>query len=113
MMMNPIITKVKGVSQPHIQENVKVFACKDIGSFALVREPNNPHDPNAIAVRLGKLPLGYVPREIAKDLAPEMDQGKNYMAFFEKRNESPCHDTVGFTIRIEEADANPLIRKIK
>jgi len=104
MMMNPIITKVKGVSQPHIQENVKVFACKDIGSFALVREPNNPHDPNAIAVKLGKLHLGYVPREIAKDLAPQMDLGIRFIAFFEKRNESPFYDTVGFTIRIEEVE---------
>ncbi|MBW2017764.1 MAG: HIRAN domain-containing protein [Deltaproteobacteria bacterium] len=104
MMMNSIITKVRGVSQPHIQENVKVFACKDIGSFALVREPNNPHDPNAIAVKLGNLLLGYVPKEIAKDLAPQIDSGIRFIGFFEKRNESPFHDTVGFTIRIQEVE---------
>ena len=102
--MKTIIAKVRGVKQPHIQKNVKVFACKDIGSFALVREPDNPYDPNAIAVKLANIPLGYVPREIAKELAPEMDSGRRFIAFFVKRNESPRYDTVGFTIRIEEVE---------
>jgi hypothetical protein len=37
---------------------------------ALVREPDNPHDPNAVAVwnEERTLQLGYVPREVAPEL---------------------------------------------
>jgi single-stranded-DNA-specific exonuclease len=46
----------------------------------LVREPGNPHDPNAIAVRYGTLQLGYLRRPIAKHLAPNVDAGDRYSA---------------------------------
>ena len=94
--------KLVGVTVEDAQENIKKFGCEDIGSFALVREPNNPHDPNAIRVELAGLYLGYVPRDIAKDLAPQMDAGKIFMAFFVNRNEHPFHDTVGLTVEIVE-----------
>lgn len=48
----------------------------------LVREPTNKHDPNAIQVmaktdgKPTRMPLGYVPRELAEKLAPMMDKGK-------------------------------------
>lgn len=40
-------------------------------SLALVPEPDNPHDPNAVAVwnEERTLQLGYVPRETAPELA--------------------------------------------
>ena len=94
--------KLAGVTVEDAQENIKKFGCKDIGSFALVREPDNPHDPNAIRVELAGLYLGYVPRYIAKDLAPQMDAGKNLFALFVSRNEHPFHDTVGLTVEIVE-----------
>ena len=96
------IIKLAGVTIDDAQENIKKFGCRDIGSFALVREPNNPHDPNAIRVEIGGLYLGYVPRHIAKDLAPQMDAGKNLFALFVSRNEHPFHDTVGLTVKIVE-----------
>jgi hypothetical protein len=92
--------KLAGVTAEDAQENIKKFGCKDIGSFALVREPDNLHDPNAIRVELGGLYLGYVPRDTAKDLAPEMDKGKRFIALFVNRNEHPLHDTVGLTVKI-------------
>jgi len=59
--MKPIITKLAGVTFGDAQKNIKLFGCKDINSYALVREPNNPHDPNAIRVALfRRLFLGYV-----------------------------------------------------
>ncbi len=94
--------KLAGVTVEDAQENIKKFGCKDIGSFALVREPDNPHDPNAIRVELAGLYLGYVPRYIAKDLAPEMDAGRNLIALFVSRNEHPLFDTVGLTVKIVE-----------
>ena len=84
------------------QKNVKMFGSKEIGSFALVREPENPYDPNAIRVQVGEYMLGYIPRADAKDLAPLMDGGRRFIAFFVSRNEHPCYETIGLTVRIEE-----------
>ena len=100
--MKSHIIKLAGVTIDDAQENIKKFGCKDIGSFALVREPDNPHDPNAIRVELAGLYLGYVPRYIAKDLAPQMDAGRNLIALFVSRNEHPLFDTLGLTVKIEE-----------
>ena len=84
------------------QKNVKMFGCKDIGSYELVREPENPYDPNAIRVQVGEYLFGYVPRGHARDLAPMMDSGRRFIAFFVSRNKHPDYDTVGLTVRIEE-----------
>ena len=46
----------------------------------LVREPANPHDANAIGVRYGALHLGYLRREIARRIAPNVDAGDRYSA---------------------------------
>ncbi|MFZ0451945.1 MAG: HIRAN domain-containing protein [Desulfatiglandaceae bacterium] len=100
--MKSITTKISGVIVDDAQENIKKFGCRDIGSFALVREPDNTHDPNAIRVEIGGKYLGYIPRNIAKDLAPKMDQGKRFIALFVNRNEHPFHDTVGLTVKISE-----------
>ena len=51
----------------------------------LRRDPDNPHDPNAIAVHpagggeqagRGAAQVGWVPRELAAELAPELDAGQ-------------------------------------
>jgi single-stranded-DNA-specific exonuclease len=46
----------------------------------LVRERDNQHDPNAIAVRFGILQLGYIRRGIAAHIAPAIDDGATYLA---------------------------------
>jgi single-stranded-DNA-specific exonuclease len=46
----------------------------------LVREPGNPVDPNAIAVRFGALQVGFLRKEIAKRLAANIDAGERYEA---------------------------------
>lgn len=38
----------------------------------LLCQPSNPHDPNAVAVVIDRKVVGYVPRDEAKDLAPEL-----------------------------------------
>jgi hypothetical protein len=45
----------------------------------LRRDPDNPHDPNAIAVHPadGGEQVGWVPRELAAVLAPELDAGRS------------------------------------
>ena len=44
-------------------------------ALRLVREPANPHDPNAIRVEWNGRMLGYVPRRDNSHLARQMDQG--------------------------------------
>jgi len=101
--MKNTITKLSGVKVNGAQENIKKFGCRDIGSYALMREPDNEHDPNAVRVALaGSIYMGYVPRHIAKDLAPKIDAGGNFIAQFVSRNEHPLHDTVGLTVKIVE-----------
>ena len=46
----------------------------------LRREPANPHDANAIAVHAGGRHVGFVPRELAAELAPELDAGRPWSA---------------------------------
>jgi hypothetical protein len=84
------------------QKNIRMFGCRDIGSYALVREPNNCFDPNAIRVEVGEYLLGYVPKGHAAELAPMMDEGRRFIAYFVCRNEHPFYKTIGLTIRIEE-----------
>lgn len=44
-------------------------------TLALVREPQNPHDANAVRVEWKGQPLGYVPRRDNSDVARQMDRG--------------------------------------
>jgi len=62
---------VVGIGYENREENVKYV--KEGDAVILRREPNNPHDNNAIRVlaRNGK-DLGYVPREFAEQIAPKM-----------------------------------------
>ena len=95
--------RLVGVTFDDAQENIRKFGCEDIGSYALVREPDNEHDPNAIRVALaGVIYMGYVPKDIANDLASQIDAGRNFIALFVSRNQSPFHATVGLTVRIVE-----------
>ena len=100
--MSPITTRLSGVSFGDAQKNVRMFGCKDVGTYALVREPENRHDTNAIRVEVGGYFMGYVPKRIARWLAPEMDNGRRFRAEYLCRNEHPYHDIVGLTIRIVE-----------
>ncbi len=102
-MFKPIITRLSGVSFGDTQKNIKQFGCEDIGSFVLIREPDNLHDPCAIRVSLFDIWfMGYVPKNIAKDLAPMMDAGREFDVEFVCRNEYPPHERVGLTVRIVE-----------
>jgi hypothetical protein len=50
-------------------------------SLDLRRDPGNPHDPNAIAVHTpGGEQVGWVPRELAAELAPDLDAGRLWSA---------------------------------
>ena len=71
-------TKIVGVSFEGRQD--KVAGLMPGYALELERQPDNPHDPSAIAVRFGALHLGYLKREIARRLAPNIDGGDRYVA---------------------------------
>lgn len=71
----------------------------------LRREPGNEHDPNAIAVHASRGPqLGWVPREIAAELAPELDAGKPWCAVvLREQRRSPRDPRSGLTMLLAPA----------
>ena len=102
-MFKPIITRLSGVSFGDTQQNIKQFGCKDIGSYVLIREPDNPHDPDAIAVSLGGIwHMGYIPSALAKYLSPLMDAGREFDVEFVCRNKHPTEELIGLTVKIIE-----------
>ncbi len=71
-------TKVVGVSFEGRQDVVAGVAPGAV--LELRRQPDNPHDPNAIAVWYGALQLGFLKRPIAARIAPNVDAGEHYSA---------------------------------
>ena len=51
----------------------------------LVREPDNPHDPNAVCCHVRGLRVGYLPKEIAPTIAAAMDSRINVAAVVSER----------------------------
>jgi single-stranded-DNA-specific exonuclease len=49
-------------------------------ALELRRDPNNPHDANAIAVHYGDLQLGFFNKRLAAHIAPLIDAGTRYRA---------------------------------
>ncbi len=45
-------------------------------TLGLVREPDNPHDPLAVALRWRGEPIGYIPRRVNADIARRLDAGE-------------------------------------
>jgi hypothetical protein len=69
---DPIITRVAGVTFEGRQTVVRGLRPEQM--LELLQEPDNPHDPNAVKVvtKAGDQ-VGYVPRELASDLAWAFD----------------------------------------
>ena len=73
----------------------------------LRRDPDNPHDPNAIAVHPagGGEQLGWVPRELAAELAPELDAGRPWSAIvLREQRRSPRDPRHGLTMLLAPAE---------
>jgi hypothetical protein len=94
-----------GVTYGPCQENIKNYACPmelGIDEYDLVREPENPADPNAVRVEICGFKFGYVPRHLAQKISPLLKSGHHFSAKFVSLNRSPFHDIVGLTVRIIE-----------
>tara|TARA_B100000614_G_scaffold256216_1_gene274416 strand:+ start:240 stop:548 length:309 start_codon:yes stop_codon:yes gene_type:complete len=99
--MSPIITKLAGVTFDNCQQNIRFFSNPDL-IYDLEREFNNQYDPFAIKVTKGPHKLGYLPKHIAQQVAPLIDNGRCFVAEHLALNEFPPHETVGLTVRIRE-----------
>ena len=75
-------------------------------ALTLRRDPANLHDAHAIAVEAGGEQLGWVPRELAATLAPELDAGRPWSAVvLREQRPSPRDPRTGLTMLIAPAAA--------
>jgi hypothetical protein len=67
----------------------------------LRRDPDNEHDANAIAVLAGGEQVGWVPRELAEELAGELDGGRPWSAIvLREQRLSPRDPRYGLTMML-------------
>ena len=97
-----MIVTLAGTTFGNCQSTIRKYGSNEFLYFTLVREPDNPYDPNAIKVMLGDNGLGYIPRGVASSISPLMDNGQKLVAEFIQINESPNYDTIGMTVKIIE-----------
>ena len=73
---DPIEFNVRGIAY---ENRAQVAATAHVGlEVELVRDYDNLADRNATAVYLGRRQLGYVPRDLAQLLAPDIDTGARF-----------------------------------
>jgi hypothetical protein len=78
------VVRVAGVSHPNDDGSSRqeiLARCKVPEVLELRRQPNHRHDKNAIQVRRqnGEM-LGFIPKDEARLMAPQMDRGRRYIA---------------------------------
>jgi hypothetical protein len=100
------VAGVAGAGRHHAD----ALAAEDVGPgrpLELRRDPENPHDPSAIAVHApGGAQVGWVPREVAAELAPELDRGAAWSAVvLREQRSSPRDPRTGLTMLLAPAAA--------
>jgi HIRAN domain-containing protein len=86
------------------RHHAAAVAAEDVGPgrpLELRRDAHNEHDPNAIAVHAagGGEQVGWVPREIAAELAAELDAGRPWSAVaLREQRRSPRDPRHGVTM---------------
>jgi len=74
--------------------------------LALRRDRDNEFDPNAIAVHAGGAQVGFVPRELAAELAGELDAGRPWSAVvLRDQRASPREPRTGVTMLLAPGEA--------
>ena len=100
------VSGVAGAAQHHAH----ALAAEDVGpgrALELRRDPGNEHDANAIAVHPagGGEQLGWVPRELAGELAPELDAGRPWAAVvLREQRRSPRDARHGLTMLLARGE---------
>jgi hypothetical protein len=101
------VAGVAGAGRHH----AAALAAEDVGPgrpLALRRDPDNPHDASAIAVHGagGGEQVGWVPRELAAELAPALDASAAWAAVvLREHRPSPRDPRSGLTMLLAPAAA--------
>jgi hypothetical protein len=103
-----IVVSVAGAARHHAAALADENAVAPGRPLTLRRDPGNAHDPNAIAVHpaAAVAQLGWVPREVAVDVAPDLDAGRPWAAVaLRERRASPRAPRSGLTMLLAPAPA--------
>ena len=103
-----IVVNVAGAARHHADALADEEAVAPGRPLMLRRDPENAHDPNAIAVHPadGGPQLGWVPREVAVDVAADLDAGRPWAAVaMRERRPSPRDPRSGLTMLLAPAHA--------
>jgi hypothetical protein len=101
------IAGVAGAGQHHADALLS-DAVRPGQPLLLRRDPDNEHDPNAIQVHPadGGIQVGWVPRELAAELAPELDAGRPWAAVvLREQRRSPRDPRHGLTMLLAPAES--------
>ena len=92
-----IVTGVAGAGRHHVHALQTV---EPGDPLVLRRDPENPHDPNAIAVdATAGEQVGWVPRELAIHVAADLDAGRPWSAVvLREQRASPRDPRTGLTM---------------
>jgi hypothetical protein len=99
-------SKIVGVTHKDDNGTERQDNCRKVvdgQKLYVVLETNNAFDPQAMKIFADEalqLPLGYVQRELAKDLQTQMQQGWSYEVFATKRTGGERGKSTGVNIRI-------------
>ena len=95
------VTGVAGAGRHHAEAIASSKAVAPGSPLELRRDPENEHDPNAIAVCTPEGQLGFVPRDLAALLAPSLDAGEQWTALvLREQRASPRDPRTGVTILV-------------
>lgn len=95
-----IETRVVGVTYENRQAVIALLTEGE--RVSLIREPDNPFDPNAVkVVRWDRQQIGFLDRELAKILAPRMDFYRRPIKATVKRLNGGCYpgSSLGVVVR--------------
>jgi len=100
------VASVAGAASHHA-DALQADAVAPGSRLELRRDPDNEHDPNAIAVHaVGGEQVGWVPRELAAELAPELDAAATWSALsLREARRSPRDPRTGLTMLLAPAPA--------
>jgi hypothetical protein len=100
------VVPVAGAARHH-RDALVSEAAAPARPLELRRDPANPHDPNAIAVHVvrGGEQVGWVPREVAAEIAPDLDAGRPWSAVvLREQRRSPREARHGLTMLLAPAE---------
>jgi HIRAN domain-containing protein len=103
-----LVVNVAGAARHHAEGLADEDAVAPGRALMLRRDPDNAHDPNAVAVHAagGGPQVGWVPREVAGEVAAELDAGRPLAAVaMRERRPSPRDPRSGLTMLVARAPA--------